>query len=413
MRFFKFLGAFTVVLGVVWAFLFFVENDESATQNIDKVSADNVNVNTEKTVPLQGVWLTYTEIAELVKGKSLEAYREAVDEMMSDFKETGINTVFYHGRAFCDSLYASDIFPLSKHLTSEDEGELPYDPLQEFLNISQKYGVSVHLWLNPYRVSYDTNYEKLPDNSPSRALYEKDKKSLIICDKGIYLNPACSEARRLVLDGVKEALEKYNVDGIHFDDYFYPSGGDLGDGELYKQYKKQGGTLTITQWRQENVNSLVSSVYSLVKARSQELIFSISPAADIEKCTDVFCADVKKWASTQGYVDYLIPQIYFGFENSQAPFGEVTEEWEALASEGNVGLVCGLGAYKCGKTDENAAGGKSEWTENQDILARQYEVLQKSGKWKGFALFSYSYCFGDNMNHISEKEIKNLANMVK
>lgn len=412
MRFLKLLFPVTVIFFIVWTIAFFSGDSEIIPKGVNEDDGVNGGESVE-VEPLQGVWLSYTEIGDLVQGNAVEEYRDKVTEMMEKFSVTGINTVFYHGRAFCDSLYYSDIFPASKALCVNTVSELTFDPLREFLDIAKKYGVRVHLWLNPYRISYNSDYSKLPDKSPAKTLYEQNKASLIICDKGIFLNPACSEARSLVLKGIKEALDNYDLDGVHFDDYFYPSAEELGDGEMYKQYKKQGGSLTLAQWRRENVNSLVSSVYALVKSHSQAMLFSISPAADIEKCTDVFYADVRKWATTEGYVDYLIPQIYFGFENSTAPFNDVVREWERLASGGCVRLACGLGAYKCGSKDENAGEGAKEWIENRNILARQYEVLQKSGLWHGFVLFSYSYCYGDNVNEISKIEIKNLANMVK
>ncbi len=413
MRFFKLLCMLSVISVVVWAVLFCIENGKADFVKVNNTGEEAADEIPEQKPSLQGVWLSYTEIGDLVQGNSAEQYREKITEMMEKFSVTGINTVFYHGRAFCDSLYYSDIFPASKNLSQEAVSGLSYDPLEELLNISKQYGIRVHLWLNPYRVSYNSDLKKIPDNSPAKKLYEQNRATLIICDMGIFLNPACSEARSLVLAGIREALDKYELDGVHFDDYFYPSAEELGDGEMYKQYKKQGGRLTLAQWRRENVNSLVSSVYALVKSYSQAMIFSISPAADIEKCTDVFYADVRKWATAEGYVDYLIPQIYFGFENSTAPFNDVVREWERLASGGCVRLACGLGAYKCGSKDENAGRGASEWIENRDILARQYEALQKSGSWQGFVLFSYSYCYGDNVNENSNMEIKNLENMIK
>jgi uncharacterized lipoprotein YddW (UPF0748 family) len=140
---------------------------------------------------------------------------------------------------------------------------------------------------------------------------------LLICENGIFLNPAHSESRKLVFEGIREILNKYKVQGIHFDDYFYPEAEKINDGKLYKEYKNQGGVLTIEEWRRENVNALVSGVYSLVKSCDNNMIFSISPSADIEKCRNVFYADVEKWCREEGFADYIIPQIYLGFENER------------------------------------------------------------------------------------------------
>lgn len=374
------------------------------------------SVTTEKTEikenKIYAVWLTYSEISTLVKGKSEEEYKESLETVFRNLSESKINTVFYQCRAFCDSFYNSDIFPVSKYITANTRIPI-YDPFKMFLQKAEEYGISVHCWINPYRISYNSDFENLPENSPARALYKEDKNTLIICEQGIFLNPAHNESRKLVLSGIREILGKYQVSGIHFDDYFYPESNSINDKALYEQYKETGGKLSLNDWRRENVNALISSVYSLTKAGDINMIFSISPSADIKKCKNVFYCDVEKWCREEGFVDFLIPQIYYGFENEKMPFTQVAQEWEKLSEEGDVKLICGLAAYKCGKQDSFAGMGENEWSENVNILSRQYEQVQKTQLWQGFALFSYSYCFGDNMNQISKKEIRNLLYMVE
>ncbi len=279
--------------------------------------------------------------------------------------------------------------------------------------MGKENGISVHCWVNPYRVSYDKEFKNLPKDSPARSLYKNDKNTLIICDKGIFLNPAHQESRKLVLSGIREILGKYQVQGIHFDDYFYPQSDNINDKALYKEYSAGGGSLSVDSWRRENVNALISSVYTLVKACNKKLVFSISPSADIEKCKNTYYADVEKWCSEEGFADYIIPQIYYGFQNEKMPFDRVFKQWSALGEKGSVSLVCGLAPYKCGMPDSFAGIGENEWTENVNILSRQYEQIQKTPVWQGFSLFSYSFCFGDNVNEISKKEIKSLGNMVE
>lgn len=358
------------------------------------------------------IWLTYTEIGSLVKGKTEAEYKESLEIVFQNLNENKINTVFYQCRAFCDSFYNSEIFPVSKYITTQSNAPT-YDPFEIFLEKAKSYEISVHCWVNPYRISYDSAFENLPQNSPAIILYKENKSSLIICESGIFLNPALAESRKLVLSGIKEILGKYQVSGIHFDDYFYPETEKISDEKLYKEYKKQGGTISLSEWRRENVSALVSSVYSLVKGEDENLLFSISPSADIEKCKNVFYADVEKWCREEGFVDFLIPQIYYGFENESMPFTYVVRKWENIATQSNVKLVCGLAAYKCGNVDEFAGAGKNEWFENVNILSRQYEQMLKSPVWQGFSLFSYSYCFGENVTKNSKKEIKNLLYMVE
>ncbi len=382
---------------------------KNISQQEKEVTEKIANPQNEK---IFAVWLTYSEIGSLVKGKSEEEYKENIEKVLKDLKENKINTVFYQCRAFCDSFYKSDIFPVSKYINTEGEN-LNYDPFEIFLEKAKIYGISVHCWVNPYRISYDSEIKKLSENSPAKKLYKENKSSLIICDSGIFLNPAHPESRKLVLDGIREILNKYQVSGIHFDDYFYPEVKAINDKKLYEEYKNQGGELSLEDWRRENVNALISSVYSLVKGADDNLLFSVSPSADIEKCRNVFYCDVEKWCREEGFADFLIPQIYYGFENESMPFYDVMKEWENVACESDVPLICGLGAYKCGKTDSFAGKGENEWEENVNILSRQYEQMLKSPVWQGFSLFSYSYCFGENANEISKKEIKKLLYMVE
>ncbi len=385
--------------------------ETQSIKNTTGITTEEKNEN-EENEKIYSVWLTYSEIGALVKGKSEDEYRESIEALLNNLTESKINTVFYQCRAFCDSFYNSDIFPVSEYITANARTPA-YDPFGIFLQMAEGYGISVHCWVNPYRISYDSSFENLPENSPARELCKADKNSLIICEEGIFLNPAHTESRRLVLSGIREISEKYQVSGIHFDDYFYPESSSINDKVLYKQYKENGGRLSLAEWRRENVNALISSVYSLVKAKSNNMIFSISPSADIEKCKNIFYCDVEKWCREEGFVDFLIPQIYYGFENEEMPFSRVVQEWEMLSEGGKVKLICGLAAYKCGKQDSFAGTGKNEWKENVNILKRQYEQVLKGQQWQGFALFSYSFCFGDNVTQISKKEIKNLLYMVE
>ena len=409
----KKLILFFILIATIIFFCFLLEK-EDRSKTIPE--ATTVSFSTQKTenkeTKIYAVWLTYSEIGSFVKNKTESEYRESLEALFENLKENKINTVFYQCRAFCDSLYKSDIFPVSKYITADSN--LPaFDPFETFLEMAKEYEVSVHCWINPYRISYDAEFKNLPKNSPARELYKADKNTLIICDEGIFLNPATDEARALVLSGIREILNKYRVDGIHFDDYFYPETKEINDDELYKEYKKQGGKLSLAEWRRENVNVLVSSVYSFVKAHNENMIFSISPSADIEKCKNVFFCDVEKWCREEGFVDLIIPQIYYGFENEEMPFGKVFKEWDDLCKTQNVKLLCGLGAYKCGREDKFAGKGKDEWNENVNILSTQYEQALVSPVWQGFSLFSYSYCFGDNVTEISKKEIKNLLYVVE
>lgn len=364
---------------------------------------------------LRGVWLSCYEIKDLAFGKTEDEYRVNVEAVLDRLCEYSFNTVFFQVRAFSDSLYLSELFPASEMLSVDSAGRPVFDAFGIFLECARSRGIAVHAWVNPFRVSYSDDIKKLPKGSPALALYKNNKKSqaLLICEKGIYYNPASESARKCVLDGIREILEKYAPDGIHFDDYFYPDC-DFDDSLLYGQYRSAGGGMSIQRWRCANVSEFVSSVYSLVKSvGGNDCIFGISPDADIERDRNKYYADVALWCGTEGYIDYIMPQIYFGFENETKPFKSVADDWAKAVKSPNVKLYAGLAAYKCGLTDKNAGTGRNEWAVNSDILARQASYLAENGLYKGFCLFSYSYSFGKNAGNNSEKELKKLSFMLK
>lgn len=360
---------------------------------------------------LRGVWLSCYEIKTLCTSGNEKKYREEVEAVLAKLSDNKINTVFFQARAFCDALYFSGVFPDSEYVSGCAGKKAPFDSLEIFIECADKYGIAVHAWVNPFRVSYNGDVNALPENSPAAKLAKYDG-ALIICSEGIYLNPADSRCRRLILDGIRELVSGYGIAGVHFDDYFYPDC-EFDDAFLYEKYIQAGGTLCADDWRRANVSDFISSVYSLVKEQNEGLVFGISPAASAERCRERLFADVERWCGGEGYIDYIMPQLYFGFENENAPFERLALEWKQKVNTDCVRLMCGLAAYKCGNSDKNAGTGIREWVVNSDILARQYDFLQKNGVYSGFCIFSYSFAFGKNTNENSEKELKKLSDMLQ
>lgn len=359
---------------------------------------------------LRAVWLTYYEISDMCKGKTKEYFRKAANTLLTELSASGINTVFYQARAFADALYTSKLFPVSLYIS--DNGKTEYDPLEVFIGCAKDFKISVHAWVNPFRVSYSTDISSLEASHPARVLYEKNGDSLIICEKGIYFNPSCADAARLIIDGIRELINGYCIDGIQFDDYFYPPCEFDGDKNSYSDYKENGGGLSLADFRRECVSEFVGSVYSVVKAHNEALLFGISPSAKIEYNENTLYADVLRWCSEAGFVDYIMPQIYYGFENETAPFESVAKRWRESVTCKGIKLYCGLALYKAGEVDENAGGGSFEWTKNTDILKRQYLFSVKSG-YNGYSLFSCKYFSPGNGNEFSQAEIKSLCDVLQ
>lgn len=197
-----------------------------------------------------------------------------------------------------------------------------YDPLQIMCELSDKYKLKIEAWINPYRVSQDNDYSKLCENNIALKWHngEKTKEYVKECGNKLYFNPAYKEVNELIVNGVKEIAENYSVDGIHFDDYFYPTSDADFDSVAYDEYKKKGGDLSLGDWRRDNVSSLIKSVYKAIKKVNPDIRFGVSPASDIENDYTSLYADIEKWVSEDGYVDYVCPQIYFGFRNVKQPF---------------------------------------------------------------------------------------------
>lgn len=326
--------------------------------------------------------------------------------MFNAIKSCGFNTAFVHLRAFGDSFYKSDIFPYSSYIAGKEGAELSFDPFEVLLSSAKKNGISVHGWINPFRISTQNNPDLLCSANPAKKILASGNADGDICilENGIYLNPASTASQKLVLDGVKEILTKYDIDGIHIDDYFYPSTDTSIDKNQYSQYCAKGGALSLSEWRTESINAFVAGLYSAVKAVDSDLIVSISPAADIESNKTKLYADCELWLSQKGYADIIIPQIYFGFEHETNAFDFLLGQWSSLPRHSEVKLVCGMAAYKCAETDEYAGAGANEWLDNSDVLARQLEAVRADGNFEGIAVFSYSDLIRENCS----QEIENL-----
>ena len=168
-----------------------------------------------------------------------------------------------------------------------------------------------------------------------------------------------------------------------------------------------GGTMSLDDWRRDNVNKLVSALYRTVKGYGSDKIFSISPAGNIDNNYQSLYADVELW-SRGGYADMIIPQIYFGFEHSSRPFDECTDDWLSLKGQG-VSMPVGLALYKSGTEDSYAGDGMYEWTQNTNIIARQVQYLRSKG-CDGFVIFSVEY-FDDEGNYPAT-ELSNLRQIL-
>lgn len=351
------------------------------------------------------VWLSYLELKMPEPGMEREQYAGYIDSLLENAGKLGIRNVLVHAVSFSDAIYPSEIYP-SSNLFAEKRGDkLPFDALSVVIERAERLGMRVHAWINPYRIQSVFDIDGLCESETAYRLYQSGSGDVIRAGDGLYYNPASERTVRLVTDAVRELLSGYELSGIHIDDYFYPETETGFDKKQYEAYQADGGELTLDDWRRENVNTLVRSLYAAVKDFGEDKIFSVSPSGDIEKNRTVHYADVRLWLKEDGYCDVLIPQLYYGFDNESQPFEKCLDEWITAAC-GNTRLYVGLAVYKIGKTDEYAGeSGKNEWINNCDIIAGQVKTAIGRGA-DGFCLYSIKFV------NFQEKEIQNLYNMI-
>lgn len=363
------------------------------------------------TEEMRGVWIScYDHISAY--GKTENEYQAETDKMFETIKNCSLNTAFVHLRAFSDAFYKSDIFPYSAYIAGSQGASLPFDPFEIMLKSAEKYGISVHGWINPFRISSKTDVSLLCETNPARKILESGNTNgeITVLDNGIYYNPTCESNHRLIIDGVREIISRYDIDGIHIDDYFYPSADEEIDKKQYDKYLSDGGALSLQEWRKTNVNAFVSALYSAIKSINVELTVSISPAAKIENNENELFADCLLWLSAEGYADLIIPQIYYGFNHETLPFENTLKKWGSLKRDSSVSLACGIAAYKCDEAHSYySEDEKSDWQKQKNNLSMQVNSIRKNTNYCGFVVFSY----GDLTKESCKEEINNLKEIIK
>lgn len=369
--------------------------------NIAALSSKATADTPESDEEMRGVWVSYMELSmENESSKTQKAFEDKFTEIAQKCRESGFNTLIVQVRPFCDALYKSSYFPWS-HILTGTQGENPqYDALQIMCDICKENNLKIHAWINPYRVSSNETPKKLSDNNP----YIKNSEIGIKTDNGIFLDPSNETAQQLISDGVKEIAENYDVDGIQFDDYFYPTEDESFDKKQYEAYIEKYGkenSMSLDNWRMQNVNTLICKVYRTIKSVDSSVEFGISPQGNIGN-NDGLYADVKSWCTCKGFADYICPQIYFSLENPVLTFEDCLNSWTSLDFDENVKLYVGLGGYKAGNGEYD----EETWLLSDSILADEYDILRNNKSVRGFMLYSYS-CLEDDT---AKKEINNLIN---
>lgn len=347
---------------------------------------------------MRAVWFSYEDYSSQLGRLSRSQYEVAADKICNNIKSSGMNTLVFHARAFSDAFYNSSNFGYSKYVYGSAGVAPDYDPLAIMCDVAHRYGINVHAWINPYRIGSPSNVTS--DSVAYKWKHQYGDERVCVVNGLWYYNPASQHVRDYIVEGVREIAANYPIEGIHFDDYFYPTTDSSFDSA---SYAASGTSLPLDKWRLENVNLLIKATYDAIKAINPNILFGISPNANIEKNYSTLYADVRKWCSEPGYVDYITPQIYFGYENATMPFKTVLNQWSSICSVPY--LYIGIAAYKAGAEDKWAGSGKWEWTTYNNICARQIEDVRNTHPCKGFMLFSYSSLWNGYISESARSEL--------
>ncbi len=342
----------------------------------------------------RGVWVATVSNIDFPRQPTTNpiAHKEQWKYLIERFKETGFNAVIAQVRPAADAFYPSELAPWSEYLTGK-QGLPPeplYDPLEFMIEETHKAGMEFHAWFNPYRATTDLDTITLAPNHPFRT----HRDWMIRYNNKFYFNPALPQVREYLIGVVAEVVAKYDIDAVHFDDYFYPYKvlNEVFPDSL--DFVKYGaGYGNVEDWRRSNVDSLVSGIHSMIKLIKPYVQFGVSPfgvwrnkdkdptgsdtRAGATAYDDLY-ADVVKWMRL-GWIDYCIPQLYWNIGFPPADHATLLGWWGSRTYERN--LYIGHAAYKVQNDREPA------WS-SPDEIPKQIQLNRRNAVTQGSAFFS-------------------------
>lgn len=354
---------------------------------------------------MRGVWIATVANIDWPSrpGLSSRQQKAEFDSLLNVLQSMNMNAVFVQVRPAGDALYKSKIVPMSAFLTGK-QGRQPddpsYDPLAYMVAAAHRRGMEFHAWMNPYRATWDADTAALDKKHPLKSLPASKKRAWFFrYGKKWYFNPANQEVRDYLTSVVKEVVTGYEVDGIHFDDYYYPykeTGLDL-DSALndYADFVAGNrGLANIHDWRRDNVSKLIKSVSEVINSTKPGVQFGISPfgvwrnkdkdpdGSDTRAgitCYDDSYADVLLWLK-KDWIDYVAPQLYWSIGYQPADF-RILLDWWGKKTKGKK-LYVGHAAYKV-----NSAINDPNWKDPGEI-SRQIGLVRSNPGAGGSIFFS-------------------------
>ncbi len=336
------------------------------------------------------------------QGISAEELRSELDDIIATCLDANLNTIYFQVRPASDALYASKIFPVSKYLTGTQGSPLPdgFDPLAYLVDEAHENGLFVHAWVNPLRVTVGSasapehDVTALAEGHPAR---QNPEYVIAYADGRLYYDCGLPEVRALIASGVTELTKNYAIDGIIFDDYFYPyptygSDGKLAAFDDAASFKQYGDGMTLADWRRDNVNRMIEDCYNAIKEVDPECLFGVAPfgiwqnddgtnggseTSGLEAYESIYC-DPIAWAQG-GYVDYLAPQIYWRFSTSVARYDVLVRWWNTMLDGTDVDLLISHGIYNY-----------ETWEDPENELRNQIVFARSELQYRGSILYGYA-----------------------
>lgn len=353
---------------------------------------------------MRGIWVATIGNIDFHKHQKKTSFQKEFLEVVNNLAKNNFNTIIFQVRPLNDAFYKSKLNPWSRYLSGkEGEGISGFDPLKFMVEETHKRGMEFHAWLNPYRVTGKTPLRKrayLETLSPKNfARIHPDSVLEIPLNDGNYqliLNPGEPEVIKFIQETVKEIADNYNVDAIHFDDYFYPYK-DIGNIDKKSYIANNPEKLSLGDWRRKNVNTMIMGVHALLKSSGGKIKFGISPFgiwANRENCLEGSLskgtqsyfeqfADSRLWVK-EGWIDYIVPQLYWQFSHDVAPYAAMLDWWVGVTAKSRVSLYIGQPVFRLGSA--------GPWKNSNEV----FDQLRYNSKYKtvkGTVLFSYKSVF--------------------
>jgi uncharacterized lipoprotein YddW (UPF0748 family) len=377
----------------------------------------NVNSQDQSRHPkneFRGVWIATVVNIDWPKSNSDGVEKEKADyiEILEAYKNLNYNAVIVQIRSVGDAFYSSDLAPWSRFLTGK-EGQAPnpnYDTLAWMIEQAHVRGFEFHAWMNPYRATFDLNKKLLSPNHDANTHPEW----MIEYAGKMYYDPALPEVQEHLTKIVKEVVDKYDVDAIHFDDYFYPytvPGKQFNDSDSFKKY---GNGMTIGDFRRANVSNFVHTISTTIKTSKPWVQFGISPFGVWRNKTmdpkgsdtqsgqtnyDDLYADPILWMNEK-WIDYIVPQLYWRIAHPKVSYAKLLKWWSENSN--NAAIYIGNSSYKV-RADSDKSWNFLVEIPNQIDLTRTYPNVQGNAFFSAKSFINRNF---DVVRHLEENQYK-------